>query len=233
MAQLEEPAAAAKPAAGGWDSWDDVDRFLVGLGLKVGAPTVGSTTGGSHVDGSLHYGGLGRDYGSRQSDAAGITRALEPLARQGPNGPVEELFYAPLGIFIDNGKSFTPDAKLRADHQDHVHVGINRQGAAGTNLVDVLALPRPGQTFTPDATRAPGSTQGNMDLAKGLVTAPVDIAKDAAGSVLNGIWSGLGGPLTRVGLIVAGIVFVLVALILVALKGASDHPEATKAIAGA
>lgn len=103
--------------------------------------------------------------------------------------------------------------------------------AGGASSPFVWSGGPPGQTAGDFVTRAPGSTQGNMDLAKGLVTAPVDIAKDAAGSVLNGIWSGLGGPLTRVGLIVAGIIFVLVALILVALKGAKDNPEVAAAVA--
>ncbi|MCU1449339.1 MAG: hypothetical protein JWP02_1509 [Acidimicrobiales bacterium] len=103
--------------------WESIDAALQLLGLKVGPPTPGQTTGGGHVSNSEHYQGRARDYGTADSDAAGIAQALLPYA-QGPDAPVDELFFSPLNIFYKNGQAITPDDALRQEHYSHVHVGI-------------------------------------------------------------------------------------------------------------
>jgi hypothetical protein len=123
-------------------TWPSIDAFLTGLGIRVGPPTIGLTTGGSHAAGSEHYEGRARDYPRSTSDADAIARALLPYA-QGPGAPVDELFYSPLGIFYDKGRAITPSASLRQGHYSHVHVGL----APGVELTH-LGAPTP----VPDAT---------------------------------------------------------------------------------
>jgi hypothetical protein len=103
--------------------WASIDAALSALGLSFGAPTPGQTTGGSHVPDSEHYQGRARDYGSAGSDPGAIARALLPYA-EGPDAPIDELFYSPLGIFYKNGAAFSPSDSLRQEHYDHVHVGV-------------------------------------------------------------------------------------------------------------
>ena len=82
------------------DSWETIDSYLKAKGLRVGTPSPGQTIHGTHASKhghfSNHYYGLAHDYGS-ESDAAGIARRLEFIAMQ-PNGPIAELYYAPLNI---------------------------------------------------------------------------------------------------------------------------------------
>ncbi|MFL6144513.1 MAG: hypothetical protein ACJ72N_21955 [Labedaea sp.] len=103
--------------------WESIDAALRALGIRIGAPTPGQTTSGGHVAGSEHFQGRARDYGTSDSDADAIARALVPFA-QGPDAPVDELFYSPLGIFYDSGKAYSPTPTERANHYSHVHVGI-------------------------------------------------------------------------------------------------------------
>jgi hypothetical protein len=119
-------------------NWDDLDRFLIAKGLRIGPPKHSQTTGGRHTiavkNGNLrissHYLGNARDYGGSDSDILGIVKTLEPIALQ-PNGPIAELFCAVppwAGIFIKNGKRFSPGSELLDTHRDHCHVALRPVG---------------------------------------------------------------------------------------------------------
>jgi hypothetical protein len=121
------------------DGWKEIDRYLEHRGLRVGQPTLGRTTGGRHASGpghySFHYEGLARDYSVFDSDASMIARKLEFIASD-PNGPIAELFYAPLDIWYKDGQHLKSGAmRGRAKspftlgvggHQDHCHVALKR-----------------------------------------------------------------------------------------------------------
>ena len=117
------------------DGWKEIDRYLERKGLKVGKPIVGRTTGGAHSSKkSLHYEGLARDYAVSDSDASMIARQFELIASD-PNGPIAELFFAPLNIWYKNGQRLASGA-LRGKpaecafvmgvggHEDHCHVAL-------------------------------------------------------------------------------------------------------------
>lgn len=127
------------------NGWRDLDAMLARAGLHVGEPTLSQTTGGVHVPTSLHYFGRARDYG-RASDAAGIANYLRRYA-VGDNRLLDELFYSPLDIFYKNGAPFSPSAKLRADHQDHVHAGLRTGAVIKTAFVGILAAGAVGAWF--------------------------------------------------------------------------------------
>jgi hypothetical protein len=129
--------------------WPSIDAALSALGLTFGAPTTGQTTGGSHAPGSEHYQGRARDYGDANSDVKAVATALLPYA-QGPNAPIDELFFAPLNIFYKTGQAITPDDALRQGHYNHVHVGI-RPG------VDLAAAIGGGATATTVGSKIPGA----------------------------------------------------------------------------
>jgi hypothetical protein len=113
--------------------WESIDAALSALGLRYGAPTPGQTTTGDHVPNSEHFQGRARDYGTADSDAAAIATALLPYA-QGPNAPIDELFFSPLNIFYDKGQPYTPTADERQAHYSHVHVGL----APGVDLAAAI-----------------------------------------------------------------------------------------------
>ncbi len=98
--------------------WPSIDAYLRAAGLRVGPPTMGQTTGGRHVSGSLHYDDRARDYG-RTSDYVAIARFLTPIALD-PSGPIEELFGP--GVSIKNGRRI-PQV---SGHDGHTHVGLKR-----------------------------------------------------------------------------------------------------------
>jgi hypothetical protein len=131
--------------------WQSIDAAVQCLGLKMGAPTTGQTTGGGHVTDSEHYQGRARDFGSADSDPAAIAQALLPYA-QGPGAPIDELFYSPLGIFYKNGSAISPDPSLLQEHYDHVHVGVGSTvdlgslvcSGAGTTAQLVSSIPGAG-----------------------------------------------------------------------------------------
>jgi hypothetical protein len=73
--------------------------------------TVTSTTGGSHVDGSLHYKGLAADFVS-----ANLGQIFDTFARVAP--ALQELFYDPAGRSVKLGKW---QNWIVGGHSDHVH----------------------------------------------------------------------------------------------------------------
>lgn len=120
------------------DQWKQIDQYLERSGLRVGKPTLRLTTQGGHAHGSLHYAGLARDYSIRDSDGFRIARKLEFIASD-PNGPIEELFFAPLDIWYKNGehlksramrgktqfsKTESPFTVGVGEHMDHCHVAL-------------------------------------------------------------------------------------------------------------
>lgn len=188
--------------------WDDLDAFLVRQGVRINQPSLGATTGGGHITGSLHYAGVGRDYG-RGSDHDAIVAALLPYA-QGPNYTVQELFYRDTlwakGVQLTpaNSKSY---ARIRRDHQGHVHAAL-RPG-----------LPRfpPDQGATPVAAgQLPGADALNPGGAflGGLATGQVK-GLDVLDTLTGGAASQIAGLMPRLlqiaggGLLVAAGVLIL------------------------
>lgn len=108
--------AAAAGIGGAQASWQAIVSYLLRVGIT---PKVGSTTGGKHSNGSLHYQGRAVDFPG--SPGAGpdaeldrIYAALVPLARA---GKLEELFWA--------GGGYDGGIPIRiGGHADHVHAGI-------------------------------------------------------------------------------------------------------------
>lgn len=105
-------------------AWQEIDEYLRRRSVRFAAPTQPQTTGGQHERESYHYRGLARDYGTGDSDAARITGTLLPFANT-PQGPIFELFFAPLDTWLQGGHRVDP--KKIGGHQDHVHVAL-RQG---------------------------------------------------------------------------------------------------------
>lgn len=118
------------------DAWQGIDRYLAAKGVRVGAPTLGQTTGGEHAKGSYHYRGLARDYGRSKSDMPAIITELLPFA-VGPDHRLAELFGS--STYWKDGGLITPSKGLFHAHQDHVHVAL-RPGAQ---------LPKPAKAVPP------------------------------------------------------------------------------------
>lgn len=112
--------------------WHNIIAGVQALGIRFGTPTVGQTW--QHNDPlsphSEHLQGRAVDFGDATSNSAEIARALVPYAK-GPNAPIDELIFAPLGIGYKNGTNIGEagyGAATWAGHFDHVHVGV-RHGA--------------------------------------------------------------------------------------------------------
>jgi hypothetical protein len=110
------------------DKWLEIDDYLIAHGLRVGEATSGQITGGHHAahHGHLsnHYFGTARDYGVHDSDAHGIARRLEFIATQ-QNGPISELYFAPLDIWYKDGRRVEDGARVIGGHLDHCHVALH------------------------------------------------------------------------------------------------------------
>jgi hypothetical protein len=112
-------------------NWEEIDRFLAARGVRIGAPTLGQTTGGKHNSSARHFSnhfvGTARDYGQHDSNACAVARKLELIALQ-PNGPIAELYCSvgpQEGIFIRNGQRLSPvPLTLWTSHRDHCHVAL-------------------------------------------------------------------------------------------------------------
>ena len=114
--------------------WAEIDRYLTSLGVRIGKPTIGQTTGGTHTTTSWHYKGQARDYGQSNSDLAAILVALYPYAL-GVGAPIIELYGR--DVFMKNGRAIAPSRALRDGHQNHVHVAI----APGRTLPVIVLAP--------------------------------------------------------------------------------------------
>jgi hypothetical protein len=111
------------------ENWDEIDRYLIRLGIRIDNPTQATTTGGGHAKDSkhfsYHYVGSARDYGRHTCDAEAVARKLEVIAMQ-PRGPVAELFYSPSGTFIKNGRRLLArdNSEIVKKHWTHCHVAL-------------------------------------------------------------------------------------------------------------
>jgi len=94
--------------------WQGVTEYLDRMHEPY---TITSTTGGGHVQGSLHYQGRAVDLVS-----GNMMHLFLTLARIGPK--LAELFYDPAGRYIKNGR-WIPGAI--GGHSDHVHAGVFAQ----------------------------------------------------------------------------------------------------------
>lgn len=125
------------------ERWKEIDQYLEHRGIHVEPPTQALTTGGHHANSpghySYHYLGLARDY---DKNAGTIAKALEFIASN-PNGPIAELFYAPLDIWYKEGqhlnsramrgrtqftKTESPFTLGVGGHMHHCHVALKRFG---------------------------------------------------------------------------------------------------------
>lgn len=94
-------------------------RLASRMGLSVGeGPGFGGVPSGGHTSGSLHYSGLAYDI----SGAPDLMRQFFFAAQRSFRGQINELFYDPVGWYIDNGQK-VPGAI--GGHSDHVHIGFN------------------------------------------------------------------------------------------------------------
>jgi len=124
--------SVSAPGAQYASEWHNIIVAVRDLGFTFGAPTLGQTW--QHNDplspNSEHLQGRAVDFGDATSPSAAIARALVPYA-QGPNAPIDELIFAPLGIGYKKGVNIGQagyGAATWAGHFDHVHVGV-RPGA--------------------------------------------------------------------------------------------------------
>jgi hypothetical protein len=100
-------------------------RLAQQLGLSVGeGPGFGGVPSGGHAATSLHYSGLAYDV----SGSPDAMRRYFFAALRSFRGSINELFYDPIGWYIDNGQKVPGSI---GGHSDHVHIGFNPGGAAG------------------------------------------------------------------------------------------------------
>lgn len=158
-------------------SWQVLDELARRHGLQVGAPTVGQTVGGTHVNGSWHYLGLARDYG-RTSDPVGISKLFAPLARSRPD-LIPELFGYD-GVGFDNGKPYQA-----AGHTgDHTHVAV-RAGVTVDQLESALAGSSVAPAPSGGSTAVSGGASGVGSLAFiGKTSTAIRLTEILVGSVL-------------------------------------------------
>jgi len=108
------------------------------FGLSIGS---GFRPGSITSSGNLSYHAMGRarDFPGTASDMIAFARYL--AANFGSR--LKELIYTPLGFSIKDGRRVPPFAQ--ADHNDHVHVAMNRggkvPGAGNTDTVPALLTP--------------------------------------------------------------------------------------------
>lgn len=212
--------------------WPELDDFLKKRGIRYGAPTVGQTTGGTHVDGSYHYAGLARDYGDANSDVPAILAAFLPYA-QGSDYTIAELFG--LNVYWKNGKQFTPSADLRADHQDHAHVAVRPlskpslfdqvKSAAGdaAAIAGLTAVAGPAGAVLAGVQATGGSALDTLTGGAASAITGVKEAAVAAGKLATALTS--GETWRRLGLILAGVAVLVLGLVLI-------NRDALAAVAG-
>jgi len=101
------------------------------MGLNVAeGPGYGGIPSGGHAPNSLHYQGLAYDL----SGPPALMRRYFHAALRSFRSSINELFYDPIGYYIDGGAR-VPGAI--GGHSDHVHIGFNSGGARGA-----VRLPR-------------------------------------------------------------------------------------------
>lgn len=115
------------PGPTGGSNIDQLRSFAHSLGFN---PSHGQMTGGTHTPGSLHYQGKAIDLsGSPDQMRNAFYAAIQTFG-----GRLNELFYDPIGWYMDMGKRI-PGAI--GGHGNHVHVGLFDNGGIlkpGLNL---------------------------------------------------------------------------------------------------
>ena len=143
------------------------------MGLSVSeGPGYGGIPSSGHHAGSLHYSGLAYDV----SGSAGLMRRYFLSALRSFRSSINELFYDPMGYYIDEGQRVGGSI---GDHSDHVHIGFFGSGAQGKirmggggrggrkmNPINLVA-PRSGMGGIPGA-MADGASRG---VARGMEAA--------------------------------------------------------------
>lgn len=98
-------------------------RLASKMGLSVSeGPGYGGIPSSGHTGGSLHYSGLAYDV----SGSPALMRRYFFAAQRAFRGQINELFYDPIGWYLDQGRK-VPGAI--GGHGDHVHIGFNPGGA--------------------------------------------------------------------------------------------------------
>lgn len=154
--------------------WQDIDAYLESRGIRIGAPTIGQTTGGVHANGSRHYLGRARDYGVGDSDGPAVYAALVPFAT-GPNYQLEELFFGSAGF--DNGQPW-----VEPNHEDHVHAALKSGGVLsdqGLNPAEYQAFLNQGPKLA-DVPVIGGVLDGAKNTISDVGSAAVSVAKNLA-----------------------------------------------------
>lgn len=123
VAEQERKKAAAvamggSPYTGGdiGSGWQQITGYLDSKGIDY---TVTSTTGGGHVEGSLHYQGKAVDLVGDMGSIFGTLAAGNPVPG------INELFYDPAGFYFDEGNRV--DGAI-GGHEDHVHAATFGKG---------------------------------------------------------------------------------------------------------
>lgn len=142
-------------------------RLGTSMGLNVAeGPGYGGIPSGGHAPGSLHYQGLAYDV----SGSAALMRRYFHAALRSFGSSINELFYDPIGWYIDGG-SRVPGAI--GGHSDHVHIGFNPGGATGAPIGGMTAGPPQQISLRAPRSRlrgAPGMmSQGGMNaMTRGM-----------------------------------------------------------------
>jgi len=129
--------------------------------------TITSTTGGNHVSGSYHYQG-------RAIDVAGSASQMrkfffDSLQHFGV-AQIKELFYDPVGEYVDNGRIHSGSI---GGHSDHVHLALAKGGIV-TRPTTALIGERGPEAVIP-LSRGGGTMQVNLQLdGKTLASVLID-----------------------------------------------------------
>lgn len=175
-------------------------RLAERMGLHVGeGPGYGGVPSSGHASGSLHYSGLAYDISGDPS----AMRAYFLAALRAFSGSINELFYDPMGYYIDGGNRVQGAI---GDHSDHVHIGFFGSGARGS-IRGMGGAPRGGgggAMVDPINLKRPKSALGGIPgmasdaatelMAKGLEQ-KINARIGAGGAGMGGGGGRIGGPI--------------------------------------
>lgn len=118
-----KPRGKAKPSKLGASPTGTSYRFAQNIGVNKfnlrNDPGTTQTTGGRHAAGSLHYAGRAVDFGNARNTPTQL-KAYAGFMRRKYGKNIKELYYAPLGWHIDNGKVYKGAGA--PGHGDHLHI---------------------------------------------------------------------------------------------------------------
>jgi hypothetical protein len=187
------PATGVGPGATGGMSAALALARRLGLSASEGPGTPSGVPSSGHASGSLHYSGLAYDV---SGSAAAMRRYFMKALRQLTG--INELFYDPMGYYIDEGSRH---AGQMGGHSDHVHIGFFASGAggggalaggAGTAGVAPVPVPKLGRRRTKLRGLPGAASQAAMDLTRGALQKRLNKAGGAgapggAGAVGGGV----------------------------------------------